>query len=144
MAKPTKVKYDNSDDDSCDSNGYRSDDEEDEDYSKDDLLGIIDQRSKGYKRTTKKCKILEQELITKSNKNDALMDELVALKKSKECKGIEQELKALRKSFDELEASHECLKEDHEDLELLTLGLRKSTPLYLSSSRKRISSWRSS
>jgi hypothetical protein len=45
--------------------------------------------SKGYKRTTKRCKILEQELIAKSNENDALMEELVALKKSKECKGIE-------------------------------------------------------
>jgi hypothetical protein len=100
--------------------------------------------SKGYKRTTKRCKILEQELIAKSNENNALMDEPVALKKSKECKEIEQELKALRKSFDELEASRECLKEDHEDLKLLTLGLRKPTPLYLSSSKKRTSSWRSS
>jgi hypothetical protein len=54
MAKPTKVKYDDSDDDSCASDGYRSDDEEDEDYSKDDLLCIIDQMSKGYKRTTKR------------------------------------------------------------------------------------------
>jgi hypothetical protein len=96
-AKPTKVKYDDSDDDSCASDGCRCDDEEDEDFSKDDLLGIIDQMSKGYKRTTKKYKILEQELIAKSNENDALMEELVALKKSKECKGIEQELKALRK-----------------------------------------------
>jgi hypothetical protein len=59
MAKPTKVKYDDSDDDSCASDGYRSDEEEDEDYSKDNLLGIIDQMSKGYKRTTKKYKILE-------------------------------------------------------------------------------------
>jgi hypothetical protein len=111
MAKPTKVKHDYSDDNSC-----ASDDEEDKDYSKDDLLGIIDQMSKGYKRTTKKYKILEQEFIAKSNENDVLMEELIALKKSKECKGIEQELKALRKSFDELEASRECLKEDHEDL----------------------------
>jgi hypothetical protein len=54
MTKPTKVKYDDSDDDSCASDGCRSDEEEDEDYSKDDLLGIIDQMSKGYKRTTKK------------------------------------------------------------------------------------------
>jgi hypothetical protein len=100
MAKPIKVKYDDSDDDSCTSDGCRSDDEEDEDYSMDDLLGIIDQRIKGYKRTTKRCKILEQELIAKSNENNALIGELVALKKSKECKGIEQELKALRNSFD--------------------------------------------
>jgi hypothetical protein len=68
MTKSTKVKYDDSDDDSCASDGCRSDDEEDEDYSKDDLLGIIDQMRKGYKRTIKRCKILEQELIAKSNK----------------------------------------------------------------------------
>jgi chromosome segregation ATPase len=82
--------------------------------------------SKSYKRTTKRCKILEQELITKSNENDALMEEIVALKKSKECKGIEQELKALRKSFDELEASRECLKEDHEDLEIAHTRLKEA------------------
>jgi hypothetical protein len=81
--------------------------------------------SKGYKRTTKRCKILEQELIAKSNENNALMEELVALKKSKKCKGMEQELKALRKSFDELEASRECLKEDHEDLEIAHTRLKE-------------------
>jgi hypothetical protein len=54
MAKPTKVKYIDSDDDSYASDGCRSDDK---DYFKDDLLGIIDQMIKGYKRTTKKYKI---------------------------------------------------------------------------------------
>jgi hypothetical protein len=54
------------------------------------------------------------------------MEELVALKKSKECKGIEQELKALRKSFDGLEASRECLKEDHEDLEVAHTRLKEA------------------
>jgi hypothetical protein len=54
------------------------------------------------------------------------MEELVALKKSKECKGIEQELKALRKSFDELEASRECLKEDHKDLEVAHTRLKEA------------------
>jgi chromosome segregation ATPase len=82
--------------------------------------------SKGYKRTTKKCKILEQELIAKSNENDALTEELVTLKKNKECKEIEQELKALRKSFDELEASRECLKKDHEDLEVAHTRLKEA------------------
>jgi hypothetical protein len=38
----------------------------------------------------------------------------------------EQELKALRKSFDELEASRECLKEDHEDLEIAHTRLKKA------------------
>jgi predicted ribosome quality control (RQC) complex YloA/Tae2 family protein len=84
MAKPTKVQND-SDDDSCASDDCRFDDEE-EDYSKDELMEIYVQLGKGYK------------------------------KKSKECKGLEQELKAIRKSFDELQTSHECLKKDHEEL----------------------------
>jgi hypothetical protein len=54
MAKSTKVKYDDSDDDSCDSDGCRSDNKEDEDYSKDDLMDIIDQMSKGYKKMSKR------------------------------------------------------------------------------------------
>jgi hypothetical protein len=102
MAKPTKVQYDDSDDDSCASNGCRSDDDDGKDYSKDELMDIIDQMSKGYKRLSKKSKMLEQELNEKSNENKELVDELDALKKSKEYKGLEQELKALRKSFDEI------------------------------------------
>jgi hypothetical protein len=54
------------------------------------------------------------------------VEELEALKKSKECKGLDQELKALRKYFDELEASHECLKEDHEDLEIAHSRLKEA------------------
>jgi chromosome segregation ATPase len=54
------------------------------------------------------------------------MEELEDLKKSKECKGLEQELKALKKSFNELEASHECLKEDHEDLEIAYTRLKEA------------------
>jgi hypothetical protein len=54
------------------------------------------------------------------------MEELIALKKSKECKGIEQELKALRKSFDELEAYRECLKEDHKDLKIAHTRLKEA------------------
>jgi hypothetical protein len=88
MAKPTKVKYDDSDDDSCDNDSCRSDND-DENYSKDHLMDIIDQMSKGYKRLYKKSKIFEKELIAKSNENKALMEELEDLKKSKECKGLE-------------------------------------------------------
>jgi hypothetical protein len=126
MAKPTKVQYDDSDDYSCDSGGCRSDNDEDEDYSKDDLMDIIDQMSKGYKKMSNKSKILEQGLIAKSNENKALVEELEALKKSKECKGLDQELKALRKFFDELEASRECLKKDHEDLEIAHTRLKEA------------------
>jgi hypothetical protein len=38
---------------------------------------------------------------------------------------IRTELKALRKSFDELEASRECLKKDHEDLEIAHTRLKE-------------------
>jgi uncharacterized protein YPO0396 len=89
-------------------------------------MNIIDQMSKGYKKMSKKSKMLEQDLITKSNENKALVEKLEALKKSKECKGLDQELKALRKSFDELEASRECLKEDHEDLEIAHTRLKEA------------------
>jgi predicted nuclease with TOPRIM domain len=85
MAKPTMVKYDESDDE-CESDDYRSDEEED--YSKDELIEICEQLSTGYE------------------------------KKRKECKALQKELKALNQSFDELQASHESLKEDHEELGL--------------------------
>ena len=69
MAKPTKVKYDESDDE-CESDDCRSDDEED--YSKDELIEICEQLSTSYE------------------------------KKRKECKALQKELKALKESFDEL------------------------------------------
>jgi hypothetical protein len=82
MAKPTKVQYDDSDDDSCASDGCRSDDDDEEDYSNYDLMNVIDQMSKGYKKLSKKSKMLEKELNEKSNENKKLVDELDALKKS--------------------------------------------------------------
>jgi hypothetical protein len=93
MAKPTKVKYDESDDE-CDSDDCRSDDEED--YSKEELIDICEQLSTGYE------------------------------KKRKECKELLKKLKALEKSFGELQASHECLKEDHEELGLAHTKLEKA------------------
>jgi hypothetical protein len=69
MAKPTKVKYDESDDE-YDSDACRSNDEED--YSKEELIGICEQLSTGYE------------------------------KKRKECKELLKKLKALKKSFGEL------------------------------------------
>jgi hypothetical protein len=68
MVKPTKIKYDDSDDESCASDGCRSDDEEDEDYSNDDLLGIIDQMSKGYKRTTRDARSWNKSSLPKAMK----------------------------------------------------------------------------
>ena len=42
MAKPTKVKYDVSDDDECEHDACRSDDEEEE-YSKEELMDMCEQ-----------------------------------------------------------------------------------------------------
>jgi chromosome segregation ATPase len=58
------------------------------DYSKDELIEIYEQLSTSYE------------------------------KKRKECKALQKELKALKQSFDELQTSHECPKEDHEELGL--------------------------
>jgi predicted nuclease with TOPRIM domain len=93
IAKPTKVKYDESDDE-CDSDDYRSDDEEN--YSKEELIDMCDQLSSGFE------------------------------KKRKECKALQKELKALKQSFGKLQASHECLKENHEELDLAHTKLEKA------------------
>jgi hypothetical protein len=85
MAKRSKVKYDESDNE-CESDDCRSDDEED--YSKEELIDICEQLSSSFK------------------------------KKRKECKALQKKLKALKQSIDELQASHKCLKEDHEKLVL--------------------------
>jgi flagellar hook-length control protein FliK len=93
MVKPTKVKYEESDDE-CESNDYRSDDEEN--YSKEELIDMCDQLSSSFE------------------------------KKRKECKALQKELKALKPSFGKLQASHECLKEDHEELGLAHIKLKKA------------------
>jgi hypothetical protein len=59
MAKPTKVKYDKSDDE-CESDDCRSDDEED--YSMEELIDMCDQLSFGFKKKRKECKALQKEL----------------------------------------------------------------------------------
>jgi hypothetical protein len=53
VAKPTKVKYDKSDDE-CDD--CRSDEEED--YSKEELINMCDQLSSGFKKKRNECKAL--------------------------------------------------------------------------------------
>jgi hypothetical protein len=54
MTKPTKVKYD-----VCESDDCRSDDEED--YSKDELIEICEQLSINYEKKRKECKALQKE-----------------------------------------------------------------------------------
>ena len=64
MANPTKVKYDASDNNDCESDDCRSDDEE---YSKEELMDMLEQvhtcfemKRKKYKELHKKVKSLEQ------------------------------------------------------------------------------------
>ena len=84
MAKPTKVKYDESDDE-CESDSCRSDDNEEE-YTKEELLDMCEQ--------VHACNEM----------------------KRKECKELRKKLKSLEQSFDELNATHERLMEAHEKL----------------------------
>ena len=85
MAKPTKVKYDVSDDDEYESDACRSDDEEEE-YTKEELIDMCEQVHAYFEM------------------------------KRKECKELRKRIKSLEQSFDELNASHESLREDHEKL----------------------------
>jgi len=75
MAKPTTVKYDESDDD-CESDDCRSDDDDEE--SKEALMDMLENAHTSLEM------------------------------KRNECKELWKELKALKQSFDELNASHEC------------------------------------
>ena len=90
MAKPTKVKYDVSDDDECESNACRSDDDDYHvEYTKEELLDMCEQ--------VHACNEM----------------------KRKECKELRKRVKLLEQSFDELNATHERLMEAHEKLGIL-------------------------
>jgi hypothetical protein len=65
-------------------------------------MDIIDQMSKGYKKMSKKSKMLEEELIVKSNENNALIEELEALKKSKDLEIAQTRLKEAHSTLLEL------------------------------------------
>jgi hypothetical protein len=79
MAKPTKVKYNVSDDDECESDACRSDDDEEEDYTKEELMNMCEQVHTCFEM------------------------------KRKECKELHKKVKFLEQSFDELNATHERL-----------------------------------
>jgi uncharacterized coiled-coil DUF342 family protein len=81
MAKPTKIKY-NVSDDECDSDDCRSDD--DEKYTKDELLDMCEQVHNCFEM------------------------------KRKECNELRKKIKSLEQSFDELNVSLESLREDYE------------------------------
>ena len=62
MAKPTKVKYDESDDDECESDSCRNDDDEDEEYTKEDLLDMCEQVHACNEMERKECKELRKKV----------------------------------------------------------------------------------
>ena len=112
MAKPTKVKYDVSDDDECESDSCRNDNDDDDDddeeeYSKEELLDICEQ--------VHACNEI----------------------KRKECKEMCKKVKLLEQSFDELNATHERLIKAHEKLGKAHSKLEKLTPLSFSKSRRK-------
>ena len=59
MAKPTKVKYDVSDDD-CESDNCRSDD--DDEYTKEELLDMCEQVHTCFEMKRKECKELRKKV----------------------------------------------------------------------------------
>ena len=97
MAKPTKVKYNVSDDDECESDACRSDDEEE--YTKEELLIMCEQVHTCFEM------------------------------KRKECKQLRKKVKFLEESFDELNATHERLMKAHEKLGKAHSKLKKGSLL---------------
>ena len=73
MVKPTKIKYDMSDDDECESDAYRSDDD-DEEYTKEELMDMCEQVHTCFEMKRKKCK----ELRKKIKSFEQSLDELKA------------------------------------------------------------------
>ena len=59
MTKPTKVKYDVSDDNECESDVCRSDDD-DEEYTKEELMDICEQVHTCFEMKRKECKELRK------------------------------------------------------------------------------------
>jgi hypothetical protein len=70
MAKPTKVKYDVSDDD-CESDDCRSDDEEEE-YTKEELLDMCEQVHTCFEMKRKECKELHKRVKSLEQSFDEL------------------------------------------------------------------------
>jgi prefoldin subunit 5 len=84
-------------DDDCESDDYRSDD--DDEYTKEELLDMCEQVHTCFEI------------------------------KRKECKELHKKIKSLEQSFDELNASHESLREDYEKLGKAHSKLEGSLPL---------------
>jgi hypothetical protein len=98
MAKPTKIKYDASDD-KCESDDCRSDDEE---YTKKELMDICEQVHTCFEMKRKECKELRKEL-------KALKQSLRELQASHEC--IKEDHEELGLTYTKLEKAHSSLLE---------------------------------
>ena len=107
MAKPTKVKYDVSDDDEYESDACRSDDDDDE-YSKEELMDMLEQVHTCFEM------------------------------KRKECKELHKRVKSLEQSFDKLNATHESLKKDHDELGKAHSKLEKAHSSLLEQAKKEL------
>ena len=92
MAKPTKVKYDVSDNDECESDDCRSDD--DEEYTKEELMDMYEQVHTCFEMKRKECKEL-----------------------NKKVKFLEQSLDELNATHERLMEAHEKLGKPHSKLE---------------------------
>ena len=93
MAKPTKVKYDVSDDDECESDACRNDDDE---YTKEELMDMCEQVHTYFEM------------------------------KRKECKELRKKVKFLEQNLDELKATHERQLEAHGKLGKAHSKLKKA------------------
>ena len=71
MAKPTKVKYDMSDDDDCESDDCRSDDD-DEEYTKEELMDMCEQVHTCFEMKRKECKELRRKIYSLEQSFDEL------------------------------------------------------------------------
>jgi prefoldin subunit 5 len=98
MAKPTKVKYDESDDDACDSDDCRSDDEEED--SNEALMDMLENAHTCVEMKRKECKELRKELK--------------ALKRS--FNELNASHESLREDHEELGNAHTKLERAHSSL----------------------------
>ena len=71
MAKPTKLKYDMSDDD-CDSDDCRSDDDDEEEYTKEELMDMLEQVHTWFEMKRKECKELRKKVTSLEQSFDEL------------------------------------------------------------------------
>jgi hypothetical protein len=103
MVKGSKVKYDESDDSECE-----SDSDDDNKFSNEQLMDMLEQSNS------------------------------IINKKNKKCKDLQKKLDALEQSFDELNATHERLEEAYEKLGKAHIKLEKAHSLLLEQDKERV------